>query len=59
VKIDIVPSSAVCPTLIKEFGNCSKVSACLALSDSCGNGNVVLFFALTISPFATRTFLLD
>ena len=59
VKIDIVPSSDVCPTLINDVGNCSNVSACLALADSCGNGNAVTFFALTTSPFATCTFLLD
>eukprot|EP00956_Cyclotella_meneghiniana_P038422 scaffold154279_cov36-Cyclotella_meneghiniana.AAC.2 len=39
VKIEIVPSSAVLPTLIRDVGKSLKVSACAALADSCGIGN--------------------
>lgn len=45
VKIEIVLSSAVLPTLISEVGKSSKVSALLALSERCSNGSFVTCFA--------------
>jgi hypothetical protein len=59
VNTDIVPSSDVLPTLISDVRKLSNVSACLALSDNCGNGNVVEYFALQMSPIATLTRLVD
>ena len=38
VKIDIVPSSAVFPTLMRDVGNLLNVSACFAFADNDGKG---------------------
>ena len=59
VKMDIVPSSDVLPTLINECGNYVNVSAVLADVDKDLNGSCVVNFALHVSPLATFTFLLD
>ena len=59
VKIDIVPSSAVFPTLIRDVGNSLNVSACLAFGDNDGKGKLVTCFPLLFSPFATMTRLVD
>ena len=59
VKMDMVPSSAVFPTLMSDDGKSLKVSALDARSDNCGNGSCVTFDALHISPFATLTLLVD
>ena len=59
VKIEIVPSSAVLPTLIREVGKSLKVSACAALADNCGIGNFVTYCAVLVLPFATPTLFLD
>ena len=59
VKMDIIPSSDVFPTLINECGNSVKVSAVLADVDIVWNGSCVTNFALHVSPLATFTFLLD
>ena len=59
VKIEMVPSSDVFPTLINDVGKLVNVSAVVARFDSCGKGSRVTFFALHVSPFATLTFLFD
>ncbi len=59
VKIDMVPSSDVFLTLIKDVGKLVNVSAVVARFDNCGKGSRVTFFALHVSPFATETFLFD
>ena len=41
VKIDIVPSLAVFPTLIRDVGNSLNVSACLAFDDNDGKDKLV------------------
>ena len=58
VKMDIVPSLAVLPTLINECGNSVNVLAVLADLDSDWNRSCVVNFSLHISPLATLTFLL-
>jgi hypothetical protein len=57
--MEIVPSSAVFPTLMSDVGKPLKVSALDARSDNCGNGSRVTFDALHVSPFATLTLLVD
>lgn len=59
VKIEIVPSSAVLPTLINEVGKSLNVSACLAFGDRCLNGKMVTCCAVLVPPFATPTRLFD
>lgn len=59
VKIDMVPSSAVLPTLMSDVGKSANESACVAMLDSCGMGRRVTYFALLDPPFATPTLLLD
>ena len=59
VKIDIVPLSAVFPTLIRDVGNLLNVSACLAFYDNNGKGKLVTCFPLLFSPLATMTCLVD
>ncbi len=56
VKIEMVPSSDVFPTLISNVGKFLNVSAVVARFDSCGKGSRVKFLALHVSPFATPTF---
>ena len=59
VKMEMVPSSEVFPTLISNLGKLENVSAVVARFDNCGKGSRVTFFALHVSPFATPTYLLD
>ena len=59
VKMEIVPSSEVFPTLICDVGKLVKVSAFVARFDNCGKGSRVTFFALHVSPFNTPNFLYD
>ena len=59
VKIEIVPSSAVLPTLINDDEKLSKVSAWLAFGDSCGNGSWVVCLAMLLQPLATPTRLVE
>ena len=59
VKMDIVPLSAVLPTLINEYGNSVNVLAALADVDNDWNGSCVMNFAFHVSPLAAFTFLLD
>ena len=59
VKMNIVPLSAVFPTLINECGNSVNVSAVRADLDIVWNGSCVVNFALHVLPFAKFTVLLD
>ena len=59
VKIDIVPSLAVFPTLIRDVGNLLNVSACLAFDDNDGKGRLVTCFPSLFSTLATITCLVD
>jgi hypothetical protein len=59
MKMKIVPSLEVCPTLISDVGKLMNVSAFVARFDNCGKGSRVTFFALHVSPFAVSTFLFD
>jgi hypothetical protein len=59
VKIDILPSSAVFPTLMRDVGNSLNVSACLATADNDGKGKLVTCWPLLFSPLATMTYLVD
>ncbi len=59
VKMDTVPSSQVCPTLISEDGKSSNESACLALSDNALNGSRVTYFALLTPPLAHAACFVD
>ena len=59
VKMDIIPLSAVFPTLISECGNSVNVLAVLADVDIVWNGSCVTNFILYVSPLAMFTFLLD
>ena len=56
VKMEMVPSAEVFPTLISDVGKLEKVSAFVARFDNCGKGSCVTFFALHVSPFAIPTF---
>jgi len=58
VKMDMVLSSEVFPTLISEVGKLVNVSAVVARFDNCGKGSRVTFFALHLPPFATSIFFL-
>ena len=59
VKMEIVLSSAVLPTLISELGKSLKVSARDAVCDSCQKGSCVTFSALLMLPLATPIHLFD
>ncbi len=59
VKIDIVPSSDVLPTLISELGKSSNESALAAWSDSCLNGRRLTCLAVLVPPLATPTHFVD
>ena len=59
VKMEMVPSSEVFPTIISDVGKLVNVSAFVAHFDNCGKGSCVTFFALHVSPFATPTCLFD
>ena len=58
VKMEMVPSSEVFPSLINDVGKLVNVSAFVALFDNCGKGSRVTFDALHVSPFAVSTFFL-
>ena len=59
VKMDMLPSSSVLPTLISMVGNYSNMSASDALLDSCGNDSVVTYVPFQALPLDTPTFLSD
>ncbi len=59
VKMEMVPSLEVFPTLISNVGKLENVSAFVARFDNCEKGSHVTFVALHVSPFATPTFLFD
>ena len=59
VKMEMVLSLAVFPTLISNVGKLENVSAVVTHFDSCGKGSCGTFVALHLHPFATLTFLLD
>ena len=59
MKIDILPSSAVFPTLIKDVGNLLNVSDCCALDDKVGKIKLVTCCHVLFSPLATTTCLVD
>ena len=56
VKMEMVPSSEVFPTLIINVGKLETVSAVVARFDYCGKGSCVTFVALHVYPFTTPTF---
>ena len=51
VKMDVLPSSNIFPTLIRDVGKSSNVSASAAFFDSCGKGNLVTYLLLLPPPF--------
>ena len=59
VKMEMVLSLEVFPTLVNNVGRLVNVSAFVARFDSCGKGSCVTFFALHVSPFAPPTFFFD
>ena len=59
LKIEMVPSSEVLPTLMREVGKSLKVSAWAAVGDRCWTGSLVTNCALLVFPLATPTRLLD
>ena len=59
MKMDMLPSSAVFPTLMSEVGKSLNVSASAAFVESCGKGSAVTYCPLHVLPFATPTFLAD
>ena len=58
VNTDIFPSSDVFPTIIKDVGKSSNVSACTALGDNCLRGNLVTYLHLLAPEFSTVTLFL-
>ena len=59
VKIDIVPSSDILPTLISELGKLLNESALAARSDNCLNGRRLTYRAVLVPPLATPTRFVD
>ena len=59
VKMEMVPSLEVFPTLINDLGKLVNMSAFVTRFDNCGKGSHVTFFALHVSPFAILTCLFD
>jgi hypothetical protein len=57
IKMEIVPSSAVLPMLIRDVGKSTNESACVALCNILGTGRPVTYFVLLEPPFATPTLL--
>ena len=57
--MDTFLSSEVFPTLIKDNGNYSKVSASDVIVDSCGKGRRVTYLPSLVPPLATDTRLCD
>ena len=58
-KMDMLPSSAVFPKLIRDVVNSSNVYVSATLLESCGNGSLVTYLPLHVQPLATPTFLDD
>ena len=56
---DIVPSSAVLPTLISDDVKSLNVSAFAAQADRVGNGSCVTYVALLLPPLATPNRFVD
>ena len=59
LEIDILPSSAVFPTLMRDVGNSLNVSACLAFDDNNGKGKLVTCWPLLFSLLVSMTCLVD
>ena len=59
MKIDIVPSSDILPTLISELGKSSNESALAARLDNCLNGRQLTCLAVLVPPLATPTHFVD
>ena len=59
VKIDIVPSSDVLPTLISELGKSSNESALADRLDNCLNGRQLTCLAVLVPLLATLTRFVD
>ena len=59
MKFEIVLSSDVFPTLIRDIGNSLKVSAWAALGDSYWDGSLVMYFLLLVTLLVTSTFFVD
>ena len=59
VKMEMMLSSEVFPTLINDVGKLVNVSAYVTRFDNCGKGSCVTCSALHVLPFATPTCLLD
>ena len=59
VKIYIVPSSAVFPTLMRDVGKLLNLSAYFVFDDNNGKGKLVTCWPLLFSPLATMTHLVD
>ena len=59
VKIEILPSSAVLPTLNKDDEKSVKVSASAACLDNFAKGSEVTNFPLLVPPLATSTRFVD
>jgi hypothetical protein len=59
VKTDMVPLLKVLPMLIYNVGKFWKVFACLARTDSLGNGSWVTCLAWLLPPLATPTIRVD
>jgi len=56
---DIVPSSDVLPTLMRELGKSSNESALAARSDNSLNGRQLTCLAVLVPPLATPTRLVE
>jgi len=59
VNIDILPLSAVFPTLIRDVGNLLNMSACFTFGDIDGKGKLVTCCPLLFSLLATMSRLVD
>ena len=59
LKINIVPLSAVFPTLMRDVGKLLNVSTCFAFDDNNGKSKLVTCRPLLFSPLETMTRLVD
>lgn len=59
VKMEIVPSLEVFPTLMSEVEKSSKVSACTTAGEKALNGSVVTWVVALLAPFAMPTCLVE
>ena len=59
VKMEMVPSSQVLPTLMRECGKFWKESVCVAVADSCGKGKLPTCEAVLMLPLVTPTYLVE